>query len=80
MNIKTNDHFYRDDYSVAIANVRRALDHNTGNELVLTDTVIFVDDMVYLYHGFTTPTLPTRQDVTKYIDIIVPAIFAHDAH
>lgn len=79
MNIKANQHFYRDDYSVAITSIKQVLDPN-GNETYLTDTVIHVDDIIYRYHGFTTPTHPTRKDVTQYIDIIVPAIFAHDAY
>lgn len=80
MNLKTNDHFYRDDYSVAIANIRPMLDPDTGDEFVLTDTVIFIDEMVYRYHAFKTEGPPTRQQLTHYMNVIVPEIFAHDSH
>lgn len=80
MNIKTKDHFYRDDYSVAVGDIRQVIDADTGAEFYQTDTVIYIDDFVYKYHGFRTAGLPTRQQMTNYINIIVPEIFAHDAH
>jgi hypothetical protein len=80
MNIKPKDHFYRDDYSVAVGDIRQVIDAETGEEFYQTDTVIYVDDFIYRYHGFKTQGAPTRQQMTNYINVIVPEIFAHDAH
>lgn len=80
MKIKSSDHFYRDDYSVAIGDIRPMIDANTGDEFYLTETIIYVDDLVYRYHGFKTNGPPTRAQLTNYMNIIVPEIFAHDAH
>lgn len=79
MNINPKDHFYRDDYSVMVADVRQVTE-DTGEEFYQTDTVIYVDDFIYRYHGFKTQGPPTRKQMTNYINIIVPEIFAHDAH
>lgn len=79
MNLKPKDHFYRDDYSVAIADVRQVMDVD-GAEYYQADTVIYIEDFIYKYHGFRTQTPPTRKHLTNYMQTIVPAIFAHDAH
>jgi hypothetical protein len=79
MNLKAKDHFYRDDYSVAIADIRLVADE-AATEFYHTDTVIYIDDFIYKYHGFRTQTPPTRKHLTNYMQTIVPAIFQHDAH
>ena len=80
MNLKTTEHFHRDDYSVAIGDMRQMIDADTGAEFWQVDTIIYVDDMVYKYHGFRTTRTPDRSHLTQYMNVIVPEIFAHDAH
>lgn len=80
MNIKPKDHFYRDDYSVAIADIQPMIDAHSGEEFTLVSTVIYVDDLIYRYHGFKTQGPPTRFHLTNYMNVIIPEIFAHDAH
>jgi hypothetical protein len=83
MKIKPKDHFYRDDYSVAVGDirlVREGLDAETGGEFWQTDTVIYIDDFIYKYHGFKTQNAPTRQQMTTYMNVIVPEIFQHESH
>jgi hypothetical protein len=80
MKIKPKDHFYRDDYSVAVGDIRQVVDAETGVEFWQTDTVIYIDEFIYKYHGFKTQNAPTRQQMTTYMSVLVPEMLVHDSH
>lgn len=78
MKINVGQDFYRDDYTVRIANIGQLIDADTGDEFWKVDTIIYVDGVVFEYHAFKTKTEPNRRHLTHYMDVLVPEALAHD--
>jgi len=80
MKINVGQDFFRDDYTVRIANIGQFIDADTGDELWKVDTIIYIDGVIFEYHGFRTQTEPSRRHLTHYMDVLVPEMLARDPH